>query len=213
LEKVSILINKINYETYQQQLVEGVAQLVGQSVEQVRLVINHQEKTSQNKPYKEHNYSESPDKNYLSDFIGEDVSLSKTDKRNTTKTLMSKLISLLLNYPLIVDATAEVRVRNINNSEVLLELIHSAQIDESISQESLIKPFKKKTNIYSRLKELCSLEPHLSENQARDEFLECLNSIERLQKNTQIKHSIASASTIEEERIIMDDIKKGKRIN
>ncbi|HAY41304.1 MAG TPA: hypothetical protein DCX64_03420, partial [Gammaproteobacteria bacterium] len=60
---------------------------------------------------------------------------------------------------------------------------------------------------------LCSLEPHLSENQARDEFLECLNSIERLQKNTQIKHSIASASTIEEERIIMDDIKKGKRIN
>jgi DNA primase len=121
------------------------------------------------------------------------------------------MISLLLNYPSLADGTVEVRVRRIKQSEVLLELIHSAQIDENISQEDLIKPFKNKANIYSRLKVLCSLEPHLSESQASDEFLECINNIERQQKNALIKDKISNAKTVDEEREVMINIQKGKR--
>jgi DNA primase len=213
LERVSTLINTINYETYKQQLIEGVANLVGQSVEQVRSVISQQKQSLQRKSYLNTEYIEMPNETNLADFIEDDVPPSITAKKHTTKALMSKLISLLLNYPILADATVEIRARKIENSEVLLELIHSSQIDESISKEDLIKPFKNKTGIYKRLNQLLSLEPYLSENQAKDEFLECLNSIERQQKNSQIKSSIASASNIDEERIIMDEIKKGKTLN
>jgi len=42
LEKVSVLINQVNYEIYQQQLIDGVAQVVEQSVEQVQTVFKQQ---------------------------------------------------------------------------------------------------------------------------------------------------------------------------
>jgi DNA primase len=210
LEKVSLLINQVNYEIYQQQLIEGVAQVVGQSVEQVRTIFDQQKASIQSRTYDNHYFVESAPEQYHQEHIDDEKSSTGLNKNNTSKVLMSKLISLVLNYPSLADDTVEVRLRKINHSEVLLELIHSAQIDEDISQESLIEPFKGKANIYNRLNQLSSLEPHLSETQARDEFLECLNKIEVQQKSSQIKDSIKRANTIEDQRVIMDNIQKGK---
>ncbi len=211
LEKVSVLISMVSYETYKQQLIEGVAKFVGQGIDQVVSVIVKQNQVTNNKPHDKHNF---PDDGYepnVTDFVDYDAPSIRPTKKDTTKALMSKMISLLLNYPSLADGTVEVRVRRIKQSEVLLELIHSAQIDENISQEDLIKPFKNKVNIYSRLKVLCSLEPHLSESQASDEFLECINNIERQQKNALIKDKISNAKTVDEEREVMINIQKGKR--
>jgi DNA primase len=120
------------------------------------------------------------------------------------------MISLLLNYPMLADGTVEVRVRRIKKSDVLLELVRSAQIDEDISQDDLIKPFQSKSGIYNRLKELCTLVPYLSETQARDEFLSALTAAEKRQESAKIKGEISSADTLEAQQKIMEGIQKGK---
>jgi hypothetical protein len=125
--------------------------------------------------------------------------------------LMSRMISLLLNYPSIAyeNDTVEVRVRKIEKSQVLLELIHLAEMNEDISQEDLIKPFENKTPIYNRLKELCTLVPYLSETQARDEFLSALTAAEKCQESTKIKGEISSSDTLEAQQKIMKGIQEG----
>ena len=208
LEKVSVLINQVNYEIYQQQLIEGLAQVVGQSIDQVQAIFQQQTAQTQTTPFD------------TIPVIDDEPPIPHSDwnqppnpapaQSSAVKALMSRMISLLLNYPVLADGTVEVRVRKIEKSQVLLELIHSAQIDGEISQEDLIKPFESKTIIYNRLQQLCTLEPHLSEKQARDEFLSALTAAEKRQENAQIKASIASANTTEEQQKIMEGIQKGK---
>jgi DNA primase len=212
LEKVSVLINQVNYEIYQQQLIDGVAQVVGQSVDQVQTIFKQQAEqvisTSFNIIPVIHNEPLTPD---FSDFSDDYQALNPAPQENSAvKALMSRMISLLLNYPMLADGTVEVRVRNIKRSEVLLELVRSAQMDEDISQDDLIKPFQSKSGIYDRLKELCALVPHLSEIQARDEFLSALTAAEKRQESAKIKGEIFNADTLEAQQKIMEGIQKGK---
>ncbi|RUM86188.1 MAG: DNA primase [Candidatus Thioglobus sp.] len=212
LEKVSVLINQVNYEIYQQQLIDGVAQVVGQSVDQVQTIFKQQAEqvisTSFDTIPVIDNEPQMPD---FSDFSDDYQAPNPTPKENSAvKALMSRMISLLLNYPVLADGTVEVRVRNIKRSEVLLELVRSAQMDENISQENLIKPFQNKSGIYDRLQELCRLVPHLSETQAKDEFLSALTAAEKRQESAKIKAEIFSADTLEAQQKIMEGIQKGK---
>jgi len=212
LEKVSVLISQVNYEIYQQQLIDGVAQVVGQSVDQVQAIFKQQAEqvisTSFDTISVIDNEPQMPD---FSDFSDDYQAPNPIPQENSAvKALMSRMISLLLNYPVLADGTVEVRVRNIKRSEVLLELVRSAQMDEGISQEDLIKPFQSKAGIYERLKELCALVPHLSETQAKDEFLSALTAAERRQESAKIKGEISSADTLEAQQKIMEGIQKGK---
>ncbi len=212
LEKVSVLISQVNYEIYQQQLIDGVAQVVGQSVDQVQAIFKQQAEqvisTSFDTIPVIDNEPQMPD---FSDFSDDYQAPNPTPQENSAvKALMSRMISLLLNYPVLADGTVEVRVRNIKRSEVLLELVRSAQMDEGISQEDLITPFHSKVGIYERLKELCTLVPHLSETQAKDEFLSALTAAERRQESAKIKGEISSADTLEAQQKIMEGIQKGK---
>lgn len=212
LEKVSVLISQVNYEIYQQQLIDGVAQVVGQSVDQVQAIFKQQAEQVISASFDTipviDNEPHMPD---FSDFSDDYQAPNSIPQENrAVKALMSRMISLLLNYPVLADGTVEVRVRNIKRSEVLLELVHSAQMDEGISQEDLIKPFQSKAGIYERLKELCTLVPHLSETQAKDEFLSALTAAERRQESAKIKGEISSADTLEAQQKIMEGIQKGK---
>jgi len=218
LEKTTALIKSVNYEVFQQQLLEGLAQLVDQSIDQVRSIADQQKPQAQ-KPAKVYTELDTeyeiPTEVDLSSFSGYDehssVEYKPVFKKTNTKVLMSKMIALLLNYPTLAESTIEVRVRAIENSQVLLELVRSAQIDKNISQSELIEPFQDKQGIFNRLNQLCILEPHLSEIQAREEFLSILTTIENQQKAEHIKASIHHAHTLEEQQKIMEGIFKGKR--
>ena len=212
LEKVSVLINQVNYEIYQQQLIDGVAQVVGQSVDQVQTIFKQQAEkvisTSFDTIPVIDNEPPMPD---FSDFSDDYQAPNIVPQENSAvKALMSRMISLLINYPMLADGTVEVRVRRIKKSDVLLELVRSAQMDEDISQDDLIKPFQSKSGIYDRLKELCTLVPYLSETQARDEFLSALTAAEKRQESAKIKGEISSADTLEAQQKIMEGIQKGK---
>nr|MCS5586704.1 toprim domain-containing protein [Gammaproteobacteria bacterium] len=214
LERVSVLINQVNYEIYQQQLIDGVAQVVGQSVDQVQTVFKQQAEQMISTSFDSVQVQAVDDEPPMPDFSNFSDDYRPTSpapqENSAVKALMSRMISLLLNYPVLADGTVEVRVRSIKRSEVLLELVRSAQMDEDISQDDLIKPFQNKPGIYNRLKELCVLVPHLSETQAKEEFLSALTAAEKRQESAKIKGEIAAADTLEAQQKIMEGIQKGK---
>ncbi len=209
LEKVLALIAEVNYKIYQQQLIQGAAQAVGQNIDKVSAIFAQQAIQSKQTHFDAPIMDELPPTPDFSDFP-QDYHTTPTVQNNAIKVLMSKMISLLLNYPTLANGKVESRVKNIENSKVLLELVHSAQIDEDISQQDLIKPFSVKPTVYSRLQQLCTLQLRLSETQAKEEFIAALNAAEKHQENAKITASITSASSAEEQQRIMEGIKKGK---
>ncbi|SVD36879.1 uncharacterized protein METZ01_LOCUS389733, partial [marine metagenome] len=131
------------------------------------------------------------------------------------KGLMSKMISCVINYPSLVNdpessGVIEERAKKLPKSDVLMELIHSAQIEPDITKEALIKPYENKNIVFSRLKKLSVMEPFLSENEAKIEFMSALTAAENHQQRKSTKASILSAKTKAEEKKIADDIIRRK---
>ncbi|HIL20638.1 MAG TPA: DNA primase [Candidatus Thioglobus sp.] len=211
LEQASALINLVTYSVYRQQLVEGLAQVVDQDVSYVEKMINQSETSAppiqgvQEMHEAPPNFDEPPMIEMLYDRPA-----TKKAPDNGMKGLMSKMISCVLNYPVLADDTVELRVRHLPKSNVLLELIHSAQIDEEISQKALIKPFEPKPRVYSRLQQLCVMEPSLSENEARDEFLSALTLAEKQHQRSLTSASISTANSSADEKRIMEEIQHRK---
>jgi len=98
--------------------------------------------------------------------------------------LLHKMIALVLQQPDLVDDEVELRVRklNLNWSDVLLEIVHSIQIDYEITKESLIAPFSSKPDIVNLLNELCENQPDLSKAEAKRIFSETIAVAELLQQ-------------------------------
>ena len=209
LEQASALINLVTYSVYRQQLVEGLAQVVGQDVSHVEKVVN-QSKYSEPPMQDMHQAPPNFDISPMAEMVYDEPVAKKTPD-NGMKGLMSKMINCVLNYPVLADDTVELRVRNLPKSNVLLELVHSAQIDDEISQQALIKPFEAKPRVYSRLQQLCVMEPSLSENEAKDEFLSALTLSEKQHQRNLTSASISTASTSADEKKIMEEIQHRKK--
>ena len=204
LEKTAELVNLVTYPTYRQQLVEGVAQEVGQKIDQVEKAL------AQNPPNErqvsEENLSWS-DQSFQKKIIPSSVS--------SMKSLMSRMISCVINYPSIVNETEsssviEERARRLPNSDVLVELIRYSQVETDLSKDALLMPYKSKPRIFSRLEELSVLEPFLSEYEAKEEFSYTLTAAEKFHERKSTKASISEAKTYEEQKVVMENIMKGK---
>ena len=198
LEKTAELINLVTYPTYRQQLIEGVAQEVGQKIDQVEKAL------AQNPPNErqvsEENLSWS-DQSFQKKIIPSSVS--------SMKSLMSRMISCVINYPSIVNETEsssviEERARRLPNSDVLVELIRYSQVETDLSKDALLMPYKSKPRIFSRLEELSVLEPFLSEYEAKEEFSYTLTAAEKFHERKSTKASISEAKTYEEQKVVME---------
>ena len=136
-------------------------------------------------------------------------------RSSSMKSLMSRMISCVINYPTIVNdpessSVIEERVRNLPKSEVLVELIRYAQVESDLSKDGLLAPFKSKERVYSRLKELSVMEPFLSEYEAKEEFGYTLTAAEKYYERKSTKASILSAKTHDDEKLVMENIMKSK---
>ena len=208
LEKSASLINLVNYSIYRQQLIEGIANAIGQNIIQVEKAVE-QSKTQNNQ--------------FVSTIKSQQNKLNpelvnKTTSANThssVKNLMSRMISCVINYPSIVNdpettSVIEERARNLPKSEVLVELIRHAQVESDLSKEALLLPYKAKERVYLRLQELSSMEPFLSEFEAKEEFGYALTAAEKYYERKSTKASILSAKTHDEEKAVMQSIMKSK---
>ena len=204
LEKTAELINLVTYPTYRQQLIEGVAQEVGQKIDQVEKALAQNPPNERQVP--EENLSWS-DQSFQKKIIPSSVS--------SMKSLMSRMISCVINYPSIVNETEsssviEERARRLPNSDVLVELIRYSQVETDLSKDALLMPYKSKPRIFSRLEELSVLEPFLSEYEAKEEFSYTLTAAEKFHERKSTKASISEAKTYEEQKVVMENIMKGK---
>ena len=208
LEKSASLINLVNYSIYRQQLIEGIAHAIGQNIIQVEKAVE-QSKTQNNQ--------------FVSTIKSQQNKLNpglvnKTTSANShssVKNLMSRMISCVINYPSIVNdpettSVIEERARNLPKSEVLVELIRHAQVESDLSKEALLLPYKGKERVYLRLQELSTMEPFLSEFEAKEEFGYALTAAEKYYERKSTKASILSAKTHDEEKAVMQSIMKSK---
>jgi DNA primase len=208
LEKSAALINLVTYPIYRQQLIEGVAKTIGQNIAHVEKAI---EQNTLNEPpvFNGNPYEIDQPKNqpYYTDI--------KPTSSSSMKSLMSRMISCVINYPSLVNdpessSVIEERARRLPKSDVLVELIRFAQIEVDLTKEALLMPYKAKPRIYSRLEELSVLEPFLSEYEAKEEFSYALTAAEKYYERKSTKASISSAKTYEEQKIVMEKIMRGK---
>ena len=208
LEKSASLINMVNYPIYRQQLIEGIANTVGQNIIQVEKAVE-QNKT-QNAQFSKNIHSginqNSPKPMTQKPSINSNLSM---------KSLMSRMISCVLTYPSIVNdpetsSVIEERARKLPQSDVLLELIRHAQVESDLSKEALILPYKAKERVYLRLQQLSTMEPFLSEFEAKEEFSYALTAAEKYYERKSTKASILSAKTHDEEKAVMKSIMKSK---
>ena len=208
LEKSAALVNLVSYPIYQQQLIEGIAQTIGQNITQVEKAI-------------EQNIANNTQHYYANELEqGEIVNQSFQTKPKRTspssiKSLMSRMISCVINYPSLVNdpetsSVIEERARKLPKSDVLVELIRHAQVESDLSKEALLLPYKSKERVYNRLKELSVMEPFLSEYEAKEEFGYTLTAAEKFYERKSTKASILSAKTHDEEKAVMQDIMKSK---
>ena len=208
LEKSASLINLVNYSIYRQQLIEGIANAIGQNIIQVEKAV--EQSKSQNNQFASTNKSQ---QNKLNPEL-----VNKTTSANShssVKNLMSRMISCVINYPSIVNdpettSVIEERARNLPKSEVLVELIRHAQVESDLSKEALLLPYKAKERVYLRLQELSRMEPFLSELEAKEEFGYALTAAEKYYERKSTKASILSAKTHDEEKAVMQSIMKSK---
>jgi len=208
LEKSASLINLVTYAIYRQQLIEGIAHTIGQNIIQVEKAVE-QSKT-QNNQFASSNQSKQNKLNL--ELINKKIS---SNSNSSMKSLMSRMISCVINYPSIVNdpettSVIEERARNLPKSEVLVELIRHAQVESDLSKEALLLPYKAKERVYLRLQELSTMEPFLSEFEAKEEFGYALTAAEKYYERKSTKASILSAKTHDEEKAVMQSIMKSK---
>ena len=208
LEKSASLINLVNYSIYRQQLIEGIANAIGQNITQVEKAV--EQSKDQNVHFSNTNQAEHKQ------FSPQPISQTISNKSHSSmKSLMSRMISCVLTYPSIVNdpettSVIEERARKLPKSEVLLELIRHAQVESDLSKEALLKPYKSKERVYLRLQELSTMEPFLSEFEAKEEFGYALTAAEKYYERKSTKASILSAKTHDEEEAVMKSIMKSK---
>ena len=208
LEKSAALVNLVSYPIYRQQLIEGIAQTIGQNITQVEKAIE-QNITNNTQPYNANEFEQANIVNHS--FQAK----SRNAGSSSMKSLMSRMISCVINYPSLVNdpetsSVIEERARKLPKSDVLVELIRYIQVESDLSKEALLLPYKSKERIYKRLQELSVMEPFLSEYEAKEEFGYALTSAEKYYERKTTKASILSAKTHDEEKAVMQKIIKSK---
>ena len=208
LEKSAALVNLVSYPIYRQQLIEGIAQTIGQNITQVEKAIE-QNIANNTQPYNANEFEQANIVNHSFQAKSRNASSS------SMKSLMSRMISCVINYPSLVNdpetsSVIEERARKLPKSDVLVELIRYIQVESDLSKEALLLPYKSKERIYKRLQELSVMEPFLSEYEAKEEFGYALTSAEKYYERKTTKASILSAKTHDEEKAVMQNIMKSK---
>jgi DNA primase len=208
LEKSAALVNLVTYPIYRQQLIEGIAQTIGQNITQVEKAI---EQNIANHA-RHYNVKEIEQADIVHNSF---QTKSSSASASSIKSLMSRMISCVINYPSLVNdpetsSVIEERARKLPKSDVLVELIRHSQVESDLSKEALLLPYKSKERVYNRLKELSVMEPFLSEYEAKEEFGYTLTAAEKFYERKSTKASILSAKTHDEEKAVMQDIMKSK---
>jgi DNA primase len=168
LEQSIKYIQTINDVLYKQQIKISLAQLVGQKDEQIELLFN---------TFKPKYSSTPPSFEGFSEFT---PPIIKREAPVTAKNNLTRAISLVLNFPIIVENIEFSNIKKTPKTDVLLELLTSAQFKPTITKSELIEPFKN-NKVFNRLQQLTNIIACDNAKDAQKELVEILGLLE--QKN------------------------------
>jgi DNA primase len=168
LEQSIKYIQTINDVLYKQQIKISLAQLVGQKDEQIELLFNTIKPKYSSTP---------PSFEGFSEFT---PPIIKREAPVTAKNNLTRAISLVLNFPIIVENIEFSNIKKTPKTDVLLELLTSAQFKPTITKSELIEPFKN-NKVFNRLQQLTNIIACDNAKDAQKELVEILGLLE--QKN------------------------------
>lgn len=187
LQTASGLISLVQYGIYKGQLLQGLADEIGQNLATIIKIID-------NKPIKK-----------LQDNTVQ-VRVVENNS-NIMKAYIAKLISIILNTPALANDSLLEKIKKIPKTEILQELIISAQFIDNPSAYLLIQPFKNNIKIYNRLWFLANSCAKLNTIDADNELYNTLENINNYQSNKGSRQEITKVLTNQDEA---DFVKKQK---
>ncbi len=185
------LIEQVNYNIYKEQLLQGLAATIGQNIDSIKKIIN---KTL------------TPIKHKIPII----KQTSNTD--NTIKSYIAKLIAIILNCPAISSDVLLQKIKKIPGTEILAEIIISADFADNPDVNLLITPFKNSKKIYQRLLYLANNNLTLNPIAAQKEVDNILIKINKYNAQLIMQQKIATANNAshDEQKNIEHSIKKNK---
>ena len=169
------IIQNIQDVIYKQQIKIALAEFVGQKEEQIELLF-------QNIPITKPNHYETNLEFQQEQEIPQHLNITNKTKQTKIKNpSLTRAISLVINFPIMVENVDFSQIKSNEETKVLLELLTSAQLEPTITQEALIKPFEN-SKIFSRLQELCHKKTYCDNSKDAENVL--IESLKSLTKNT-----------------------------
>lgn len=205
LNKAIKIIQTIQDVIYKQQIKIALAEFVGQKEEQVELLF-------QNLPTTNFNHYETNSPIQTEQEIPEYLPIVNTTPKTKIKNpSLTRAISLVVNFPIMVENVDFSQIKSNEDTKVLLELLTSAQLNPTITQEALIEPFKN-SKLFFRLQELCHKKTYCDNSKdAENVLIECLKGLEKNTNQEQIQFlKNKQNKTNNEIQQLMDLIRKNK---
>ena len=199
IHQASNLIKQVNYNIYKEQLIQGLALEVGQSMEMVQKTIDSFtiEAKTQNVADEYDNYYQVQDN--LQESNNETNGPQFVLQNNAIiKNHISKIITLILNHPAIAKDEIKTRIKKISNSQintqVLQHIIDIAAFDK-VDTYQLIQSFKNQDKIYKRLWALTKGSLKMTESKSENELEDTLSSLERYVLNLKDRQGISNSNS------------------
>lgn len=173
LKKAVQYIQTINDVLYQQQIKIALSEFVGQKEEHIDFLFQTIEPTYKNKNQQPPEY-----------FIEENPPIITRQKQS--KNNLTRAISLVLNFPSIVENVDFSKIKSTPKTAVLLELLTSAQLEPTIDTKTLLTPFEQK-KVFNRLQQLTHIIACDDIKNAEKELVEILDLLEKNNFKEQIQ--------------------------
>ena len=199
LQIASELIKTVKYSIYQEQLIQGLADEVGQSLEIVQKIINSKDINNSKK---------------IPQISPQIVTAKDTQViDNTTKNFVRKLLSLILNNPSIINNELLAVVRKIPQTKILQDIINNIEFDENVTTEMLLRPYKGQEKVYQRLLSFTKNILVLTEVEAKNELKQTLTSIKEYQKQQERQQQIYNSNSYnnDKQKVISNSFKNKKQ--
>ncbi len=190
VHKVYQMINLINYPIYKSQLLQGLADYVNKDIETIEKEI-----FTYNEQFGEA-IIEKVQKNFEDGSITNEKNL---ENHNNTKVHLAGITQIILNFPEHANEDLLHKIKTIEGSSILLEVITNAMLLTSPHYFDLIHIFKKQEKLYNRLIYLAKNIPKLSPQEANIELSHRLNLIEKSIDKAQRTNAIADIENLSPE--------------
>jgi DNA primase len=194
IKEAGELISMVGYTVYKSQLIQGLADEVGQSVEVVNKNINPIIQSSQKYP----------------EFVLKTIS-PEIDPSNNLKKSVDIILYLIISHPILA-SDKNLNISNFDTTKVIQRVVNAIINGKIKNKKSIIESFKGQSEIYLYLKYLSKwyIFPKFTEHDSKKEIIQAVKNANEILRKQKIIKKIESSTSTESQKEIQKDIKSRK---